>query len=302
MLELNKKTESCAVGHDKRQPHAAESKPVSLHVGVVTFHSDTTHLRESLYALLESAVLAEESFALEVIVTVVINDIEKKRIAEIESIVASLQKSYQVNHEFNVIVGHGNIGYASGQNLAISSRSADYYLVLNPDLEMDQNTIVTCLDYLQRNRDASMVVPQGFDPNGNYARLAKRYPTIFVLLLRWIGVMPSDSAIGRSVGRYVYDDRLPTDQPEEIDLASGCFMFCRSEIWNKIVGFDERYFLYFEDYDLSIRIREHGVIIEHPDVKVVHHGGGTARFKPRRLLLFSISAIRFFHRHKWKWL
>jgi len=277
------------------------SAPASLQVGVVTYRSDPTHLLESLRGLFTALGVAERSQGLRASVTLVINDVEPARVDEIQSVADAVRQAYGNKYPLIVKTGHGNVGYASGQNLALNQCRADYFLVLNPDLEMAPDSVAACLDYLQSHDAVSMVVPQGYDPSGNYARLAKRYPSFLVLLLRWFGITPSESAAGRSVGRYVYEDCLPTNQPTEVDLASGCFMFCRASVWNEIAGFDERYFLYFEDYDLSIRIKEHGAIIELPAVKVVHHGGGTARFKPRRLVLFCMSALRFFNKHDWKW-
>ena len=77
---------------------------------------------------------------------------------------------------------------------------------------------------------------------------------MLVLLLRALSIQASPGFFGRRVGRYTYSDRLPSEHPEPIDLASGCYMFCRASALEAVGGFDERYFLYFEDFDLSRRI------------------------------------------------
>jgi GT2 family glycosyltransferase len=67
-------------------------------------------------------------------------------------------------------------------------------------------------------------------------------------------------------------------------------------------GFDERYFLYFEDFDLSLRLGEHGRLVFEPAMRIVHHGGYAARKGLRHVRYFLRSGIRFFNDHGWRWI
>jgi GT2 family glycosyltransferase len=78
-------------------------------------------------------------------------------------------------------------------------------------------------------------------------------------------------------------------------------MFLRREAFDEIGGFSARFFLYFEDFDLSIRIREAGWDIAYvPTAVITHHGGSASRKGLRHIFMFTSSAISFFNRHGWK--
>ena len=115
-----------------------------------------------------------------------------------------------------------------------------------------------------------------------------------------MSVHATQGPLGRLVGGYTYADKLPSVSPEPVELASGCYMFCRREVLEAVGGFDESYFLYFEDYDLSRRIARYGSIYELPTVRIRHLGGRTARRGLRRIRYFVQSAYIFFQRYGWR--
>jgi GT2 family glycosyltransferase len=85
-----------------------------------------------------------------------------------------------------------------------------------------------------------------------------------------------------------------------VPLASGCFMFARRDVLAVVGGFAPEYFLYFEDYDLSMRIRRSAEIAYVSRVRIVHHGGEAAKKGKTHVRLFLGSALRFFRTHGWK--
>ena len=84
-------------------------------------------------------------------------------------------------------------------------------------------------------------------------------------------------------------------------LASGCFMLLRAHSLATVGGFDERYFLYFEDFDLSLRLAQLGEVQYLPEMQIIHHGGYAARKGWRHIAMFLRSGIRFFQDHGWRW-
>ncbi|HIB84125.1 MAG TPA: hypothetical protein EYO59_05890 [Chromatiaceae bacterium] len=86
-----------------------------------------------------------------------------------------------------------------------------------------------------------------------------------------------------------------------IPLASGCFMFFRTKLLRVLDGFSPDYFLYFEDYDLSMRVHELSDIVYVPMVRITHFGGHAAGKGLRHIWMFSVSAYRFFSRWGWRW-
>ena len=271
----------------------------SLSVGLVTFESAAV-VRGLLDSLVEALRRAREVLDLRVSVQVVCNDEAPERVQTVAAVVEEFADAGALPMRLEFIAGQGNIGYGAAQNLAIRRSSAEFHLVLNPDVVLDAHALAESVRFLDECPDAVMATPRGFDAAGRYAGLAKRQPSVLVLLLRALSVQASPGLFGRRVGRYVYSDCLPSDRPQRIDLASGCCMFCRTAALQSIGGFDERYFLYFEDYDLCRRIARLGGIYELPGVSIQHHGGHTARRGLARIARFLRSGIRYFNSHGWR--
>ena len=100
--------------------------------------------------------------------------------------------------------------------------------------------------------------------------------------------------------RYEMRDRMEAEVVRDVPLASGCFMFARRDVLAAVGGFAPEYFLYFEDYDLSMRIRRIAEIAYVGRVRIVHHGGEAARKGQKHVRHFFASALRFFRTHGWK--
>lgn len=272
----------------------------SLSVGIVTFESGGGVVRRLLDSLAQAVRSAAEAFVMEVSVYVVCNDEVPEHIRAATLAVEDFADTAPPAMRCELIQGQGNIGYGSAQNLAIRRSCAEFHLVLNPDVVLGRHALRESLRFLESTREAVMAVPQGFDAAGRYAALAKRAPSAFVFLLRACAVRPSSGPLGRRVGHYIYSDCLPADRPQPVELASGCFMFCRTAALQAVGGFDERYFLYFEDYDLSRRIAAHGGIFEVPTTRIQHDGGHAVRRGIRRITQFLRSGVRYFNRYGWR--
>lgn len=282
-------------GHVRQQRAA-----IRLSASIVTFRSDV-HLFSALSESLICAVKrARSAYSVVADLIVVINDTREEDVAAIETAVECFRASAPEYVRLRIVKGHGNVGYGAGQNLAIETVSSDYHLILNPDVFLEKDALLEGLRYLDEHAEVAMLVPQGFDPQNEYARLSKRHPSLLVLLLRAMAVRSSDGMLGRRVARYTYGGELPCDAPKSITLASGCFMLCRTDTLKKVNGFDERYFLYFEDYDLSLRVKNYGAIVELPQARITHYGGHTAQRDLRRVAHFVRSGVRFFNRYGWR--
>ena len=86
----------------------------------------------------------------------------------------------------------------------------------------------------------------------------------------------------------------------DLEVASGCFMFLRRALAQQVGGFDRRFFLYFEDFDLAWRIRARAKVARVPDVRIVHFGGGAARKGFDHVAMFARSAWIFYRKHGWR--
>ncbi|KNH08820.1 Glycosyl transferase, family 2 [Candidatus Burkholderia brachyanthoides] len=206
-------------------------------------------------------------------------------------------------YKISVIEGQGNVGYGRGHNLAIERATSRYHLILNPDIELDGEALERALVFMEAHPEVGLVSPMVVDDHDHQQFLCRRFPTVFDLFAR--GFLPSTlrrrfaDRLARYEMRDVINDRdIVMDPP----IVSGCFMLFRTDVLKKLGGFDLRYFLYFEDYDLSLRTHDVARIAYVPSVRVLHHGGDAARKGFGHIRMFAASAFRFFHRFGWEWL
>ena len=199
-----------------------------------------------------------------------------------------------------ILSGHGNVGYGAGHNLAIRATAATTHLVLNPDVELDPDALRHGL--LTLSQEACVLVGAvGCDADGNPGYLSKRMPSIGVFYLRGFAPAWLKKRFEKRLAHYEYRD-LPAHRVSDVTLVSGAFMLCRTDALIAIGGFDERYFLHFEDLDLSRRMAARGRVVSDPRVTLIHHGGNAAKKGAGHLKLFLRSALRFFNTHGWRWL
>jgi hypothetical protein len=202
-----------------------------------------------------------------------------------------------------ILTGHGNIGYGRGHNLAIERAAGHYHLVLNPDIDLDRDALVRAFEFFDAHPDAGLLTPWIGDEQGHQQFLCRRYPTLLDLFVR--GFLPGSvrRLFSRRLARYEMRDLInDRDVVWDPPIVSGCFMLFRTNVLKKLAGFDARYFLYFEDYDLSLRAHDVARVVYAPAVRVLHHGGGAARKGSAHIRMFAASAYKFFSRFGWKWL
>ncbi len=198
--------------------------------------------------------------------------------------------------------GHGNVGFGRGHNLAIARAESEFHLVLNPDLELEPEALVHALAFMRAHPEAALVVGDGFNDAGQREYLCKRYPTVFDLFLRGFAPRAIKARFRARLDRYEMRDVIGQGQVVwDPPIVSGCFMLFRTEVLRRLGGFDPSFFLYFVDFDLSIRARGVGRVAYVPAVRFVHHGGYAAKKGLKHIRFFCVSAARFFSKHGWRW-
>ena len=204
--------------------------------------------------------------------------------------------------DLRLIQGHGNEGYGRGHNLAFYSSRARYHLFMNPDVEVDPNALDTGISYLEANPDVVVVSPLATGGDGSKQYLCKRYPTVLDLYLRGLKSLTSLKFMRERLSRYELQELSDSKPTKNVPIVSGCFMLCKTSAISSIGGFDPSYFLYFEDFDLSVRARREGSLAYVPNMRIKHLGGDAARKGIKHIIYFCQSGIRFFNSHGWKWI
>jgi len=199
----------------------------------------------------------------------------------------------------NYIFTGKNLGYGIGHNIAIKKtlhEGIKYHLVLNPDIYIETTTLNDLLHYMNENEDVGLVMPQIRYPNGQTQYLCKLLATPFDLIGRRF--LPFKQIIRKR--NNIYELRFTGyDKLIEVPSLSGCFMFFRTDTLKKVDGFDERFFMYCEDLDLSRRIGQISKTVFYPKVSIIHNYE-KGSYKDLKLLIYHItSAIKYFN--KWGW-
>jgi GT2 family glycosyltransferase len=171
---------------------------------------------------------------------------------------------------------------------------------MNPAVELAVDAIGAALAALREHPEVGLVAPAVFGADGKRQYLCKRYPSLGILFLR--GFVPGFARrpFQAPLERYEMRDAIGDRFVSGIPLVSGCFMAIRTALFRQLGGFDAGYFMYFEDYDLSLRLARAAAIAYAPAARIVHHGGNASAKGARHVLWFVRSGWRFFSRHGWK--
>lgn len=190
-----------------------------------------------------------------------------------------------------------NLGYGGGHNIPIydSIRRHKYHLVSNPDIRLGPDVLPRLYQLMEQRPEVGLAMPQVVGPDGALHYLCKRSPSPLEYLPSWAG-----SKAWRERRRAHFEMRDNSyDREMRPECLSGCFMFLRSEVLRRIGAFDERFFMYFEDFDLSRRVRQVAETLYWPQVRVTHEHRRGHRRSLRLLRIFGSSALRYFN--KWGW-
>jgi len=214
-----------------------------------------------------------------------------------------IDNSHTKNNEFencdvNYTFNNKNLGYGAGHNLAIQNSINDnikYHLVLNSDIYIESNSLKKLLDYLQANKDVGLIMPKVKNEDGSIQLLPKLLPSPIDLLIRVFPILKK-IALGRSK-LYVLADHQ--NETLNVPVISGCFSLFNVEALKEVGLYDENFFMYFEDFDLSRRIHSKYKTIYYPKVSVIHtHERGAAK-KFKLFKIFILSAINYFNKYGW---
>lgn len=196
------------------------------------------------------------------------------------------------------IYGHGNIGYGAGHNMAIKKSielGATYHIILNPDIIFQADAISALTQFMDSHPDIGSVMPNIIYPDGRSQRLCKLLPTPFDIFARRL--LPK-SLTTKHNERYEMHF-MGYDKPWNCPNLSGCFMFLRTDILKQIGGFDDRFFMYFEDTDLIRRIHQVSITAFYPNATIIHAHKAEHRTSKTLLKISIESAIKYFNKYGW---
>lgn len=192
-----------------------------------------------------------------------------------------------------------NLGFGSAHNIAIKlciNQGYQYHLVLNPDIEFKGNIIIRMIQFMMNDNSIGMMMPKILNEDGTTQNLPKLLPSPFTVI--WRKLKRPKKAFQKFINKYELRN-VPKDIIYNAPILSGCFTILNLKSIEEIGAYDDSYFMYFEDWDLSRRVHQHYKTIYYPLVSVIHGYESGANKNKKLFKIYINSAITYFN--KWGW-
>jgi N-acetylglucosaminyl-diphospho-decaprenol L-rhamnosyltransferase len=200
-----------------------------------------------------------------------------------------------------LILNDSNVGFAAACNQGAVASAADYLLFLNPDTRLFGDTLATVADFMEHERasDIGICGAQLVDGDGRPAISCARFPSLRILF----GKMTGLHAVLPRLFPSHHLTAAETSESRIVDQVIGAFYFVRRGLFSRLGGFDERYFLYFEEVDFALRARQQGARSYFLKQTRVLHAANVSSSQARgpRLYHSLRSRLLFAYRHWPRW-
>lgn len=197
-----------------------------------------------------------------------------------------------------LISGHGNVGFAQGNNIGFTQAQGRYLFMLNPDTEIHPGALQALLTYADAHLQVGMIAPHVVYPDGRLQHNTFHFPDYAQAFYGFFEkLVPLDSPQN---GRY-----LPTEynHERETEHILGAAVFIRREVYEQLGGMDEAYQLYFEETDWCYRIRRAGWQIRYtPTATIMHISAHTTSKNPERSSILFARSQAYFYRKNYGWI
>jgi GT2 family glycosyltransferase len=194
-----------------------------------------------------------------------------------------------------------NIGYGSGHNIALKKAmelGSDFHFVFNPDISFEDAELQKMISRICDDKEIGQLMPKVINPDGSMQYLCKLLPTPFDLVLRRFAIGPLKRLVKARADKF--ELRFTGYRNEmNVPFLSGCFMLFRVSALQKIGLFDESFFMYGEDIDLTRRMHSKYKTIFFPGAVVIHDHAKESYKNIKMLWIHSINVGKYFN--KWGW-
>ncbi len=243
------------------------------------------HVKDFLFKALESLYQSKLSLKFEIIV--VDND-------EVKNILPDLHRRFP---KVRYVSTPENHGYGAGNNMGAKIAKGEYLFFLNPDTIVKQNAVEDLIAFLDKNPKVGIVAPLLLDKNDNFYPLQgtkKLTPLTAVFTLSFINKLFPHNSISKNFWLKDWDKK----DLIEVDAVPGTAFLIRKSIFDSINGFDEDFFLFFEEYDVALRVKQLGYkIFILPKAQVFHAWGESTKQKENIEKNFFQSRFLYFKKH-----
>ncbi len=195
-----------------------------------------------------------------------------------------------------LILNTENKGFGFASNQGAKCVSSKYILFLNPDVRLFPDSLAKSVSFMESDNDVQIGILgiQMIDQKGAIHRNVARFPSPASLFYQMLGI---DRLLPRQFPPHFMTDWTHLES-RVVDQVPGSFFLVRRAVFDHLHGFDERFFMYFEDLDLAYRARKSGCVNYYlSNVRAFHHGGGTTD-QVKALRLFYVLRSRLYYAAK----
>lgn len=254
-------------------------KKIKLNISLVTYNTDASMLSECASCIIKSS--------------------QETKVYVIDNSPNNAIENFVNNLNFHYLHLPSNPGYGAGHNRALIesiNNDVEYHLVLNADVQFPTDALEKIVQFMNDNPNVAQVMPRVLNSDGTLQRLCKLVPTPFDLIMRRFlpRSLTQKSRENFELWKSGYDKTM------FVPYLSGCFMFLRVSALKKVGIFDERFFMYPEDIDLTRRLASHYDTIFLPTVSVIHLHGAASYKSIRMFLIHAFNIFKYFN--KWGWI
>jgi len=213
------------------------------------------------------------------------------------SIDNSLDNIKDIKLPIKIIKNSKNYGFAKACNIGSKEAKGDFILFLNPDMIIFEDTFVNLFNYINEHDKLEIGIYgiQLLDENGNIQKTCARFPSLWNLIVRSMGLDKVNPKIFKSYRMEEWNHK----DTKEVNHVIGAFFLVKKHLFKELDGFDEKFFVYIEDLDFSKRAYDLGYrTVYITQAQAYHKGGGTSeRVKGKRLFYNSQSRLIYAFKH-----
>lgn len=195
-----------------------------------------------------------------------------------------INNSLMKNKSIKLIENRENLGFGKANNLGAKKAKGEFVLFLNPDTKVCPGSLKKMVEFFKTRPRVGIIGPQLLNADGSFQPSVGRYPSILSLILeKPIDFLERRISITRPfLGKFLIKYKK-FEEPSRVDWVSGAALACRKEVWESLKGFDENFFMYFEDTDFCLRARKTNWEVYYlPGSKIYHLRGKSQPAKSRK--------------------
>ena len=190
----------------------------------------------------------------------------------------------EIQLPIRTIINESPKGFAANHNQAFRQSKGDYFCVLNPDVRITHDPFPELMNILEAG-PVGVVAPLVINSVGELEDSLRKFPTMSSVFTRLLGLDRNHISINGGMA-------------ETVDWVGGMFMLFKRQTFEELGGFDEGFFLYYEDVDICTRLWKSGkAVVASPNVRVIHDAQRTSHRNLKYLKWHIASMVRYFAKH-----